>query len=273
MKTLRSLATNHPIGFVLSSTIVWLVLVLVLTGVASSVLGSPYDDVAAGAVGRLAVTACVLLLVWRLGWLEASGVRRLGSRQVWLIAFAGLIYFVCASLYSFYGEVVFDSSTLVRLPAARTTVLTLFAGGLSEEILFRGLVLYGLARVWGNTKLGMIGSVVLTSLLFAALHIMQVFTHGVALPSALLLTLETGIISIWWGALVLLGGSIWPAVMLHVVVNAMVAVQGLTVSMVEPEILAYTRLLWFSTLLGMLGIVLLVRAARHPIMPELPPTR
>ena len=261
MNRLRSFATNHPVAFVFSLTIAWLVLLLVFTGIASSALAKPYGGVATGTVGRLTVTVCVFLLVWRLGWLEASGVGRLGSRQVWLIALASLIYFTCASLYSFYGKAAFDFSSLIRLPAARTIVLTHFMVGLSEEILFRGVVLYGLARVWGNTKLGMVGSVVLASVLFAVLHITQVFSHGVSLPSVLLLTLEAWIISIWWGALVLRGGSIWPAVMLHFVVNAVVAAQGLAFPMVASEIRAYTQLLWFSTVLGSLGIGLLVQGA------------
>jgi membrane protease YdiL (CAAX protease family) len=265
MSIFRSMATNQPVIFVLSSTIAWLVLVVVFTGIASSALRKPYGDAASGTIGHMAVMACTLWLVWRLGWLEASGVARLGSWQVWLLALGGMIYFVCASLYAFYGKVAFDFSSLIRLPASRTTVLTQFVVGLSEEILFRGLVLYTLARVWGNTKYGLIGSVLLTSLLFAVLHITQVFSHGLSPASALLLTLETFIISIWWGALVLWGGSIWPAVMLHVVVSAVVVVQGLTVPMVEPDILAYRRLLGFSILLGLLGIGLLVGAAPlHP---------
>jgi len=261
MNRLRSFATNHPVAFVFSLTIAWLVLLLVFTGIASSALAKPYGGAATGTVGRLAVTVCVLLLIWRLGWLEASGVGRLGSRWVWQIALASLIYFTCASLYSFYGKLAFDFSSLIRLPAARTILLTQFMVGLSEEIVFRGVVLYGLARVWGNTKLGTVGSVVLASLLFAVLHITQVFSHGVSLPSMLLLTLEAWIISIWWGALVLRGGSIWPAVMLHFVVNAVVAVQGLAFPMVGSEIRAHTQILWFSTVLGLLGIVLLVQGA------------
>ena len=70
--------------------------------------------------------------------------------------------------------------------------------------------------------------------------------------------------------MVLLGGSIWPAVMLHVVGNAVVAVQGLTVSMVESDVVVYTGMLWFSTLLGLVGIGLLVHAARSPIAPDVP---
>ncbi len=268
MNSVRSFAANHPIGFVVSATIAWFVLVLVFTGIATSALAEPYGGAATATVGRLAVTVCVLLLVWRLGWLKASGVGRLGSRQIWLIALAGLIYFACASLYSFCGRFAFDISNFVRLPAARTTVMVQFTVGLSEEILFRGFVLYSLVRVWGNTKHGMIRGVVLASVLFAVLHITQVFTHGVSLPSALLLTLETWVISIWWGALVLLGRSIWPAVMLHFVVSAVVGVQSLTVAMVEPDVLAYTRILWFSIPLGALGMALLARGAPHPVAPE-----
>lgn len=195
------------------------------------------------------------------GWLDSSDFARLGQWQVWSIAFGGLIYFASASLYSFYGEIAFDFSNLIRPSASCTAVLTHFAASLSEEILFRGVVLYSLSRVWGDTKKGMFGSVVLASLLFAVLHLTHVFTAGASLTSALLLTVETFIISIYWGALVLWGGSIWPTVMLHFVGNAVVAVQGLTIPMVEPDILVYKRLLWFSILLGVLGVGLLVRAA------------
>jgi membrane protease YdiL (CAAX protease family) len=106
--------------------------------------------------------------------------------------------------------------------------------------------------------------------MFAALHITQVFTHGTPLSSALVLTIQTTVISILWGALVLLGGSIWPAVMLHFVVNAVVAAQGLTVPMVEPETLAYRRLLGFSIPLAVLGIGLLIQAGPQVVVTEAP---
>lgn len=267
MNAFKSFAAKHPVLFVLSSIIAWLVLfvlVIVCYGIVSTALGKPYDDALIATIARLVVTAGCLLLIWRLGWLKVSGVTRLGRWPVWLIALGGMIYYAGASLFAFYGRVAFDFSSLLQLPAARTTAITYFMVGLSEEILFRGLVLCALSRVWGNTKPGVIGSVVLTSLLFAILHITQVFTGGVSLSLALLLTLQTFIISFWWGALVLFGGSIWPAVILHFVGNAVVAVQGLTVAMIEPGILAYERLLWFSILLGVLGIGLLAQTLRRP---------
>lgn len=268
MNKLRSFASNCPVIFVISLTITWCVLLIVFMGIASSALRKPYGDPTTVPIGHLAVAACILLLVWHLGWLRASGIARLGRWQIWLITLGGLIYFASASLYSFYGKVTFDFSSLLRLNDSGTIVLTNLAVGLSEEILFRGLILCALIKVWGHTKQGIIASILFSSLLFAVLHITQVFTGGISGLSMLLMTLETCIISIWWGALVLLGKSIWPVVILHFVVNTIVAVQGSTVSMIEPDILSYSRILLFSIPLGVLGIGLLVRAIPQFIMPK-----
>ena len=131
-------------------------------------------------------------------------------------------------------------------------------------MLFRGLVLHGLVRVWARTRTGVVASVVLTALLFAALHSTQVLTNDLSRSAALLLTLQTLSVSIWWGALVVVGGSLWPAVLLHFAVNAVVAVQGLVASPVEPELLAYQRSLWLSIPLGLVGIGLLARVVHRP---------
>lgn len=270
MKKLKSFAARQPVVFVIGTMIVWFMVLLILTAIASSVLRRAYGDAVTATISRLVTTACVLWLNWRMGWLGSSGIARSGRWQVWLIALGGSGYFACAGLYAFFGEISFDFSNLIRSPASHAALITHFAVGLCEEILFRGVVLYGLVRVWGGTKKGLIKSVALTSLLFAALHLLQVFTSGVSLSSALVLAAETGIVSFGWGALVLWGGSIWPAVMLHFVSNAVVAVQGLVIPTVKPDILAYSHLLWFSMLLGMLGIGLLVRTAPRKIVPEVP---
>lgn len=265
MNAFKSFTTVHPILFALGSSLIWFVLALVFTGIASGALRRPYGDAVTTTIGRLAVTAGVLFLLWRLGWLAASGVTRPGSGLAWLLAAVGLVYFASASLYALYGRVAFDFSSLARLPEARTALLTHFIASLSEELMFRGLVLYGLVRAWGGTRQGVIGSVVLAALLFALLHMTQVFTNRVSPSAALLLTLETCLVSIWWGALVLYGGSVWPAVLLHFVVNAIVAVQGLAARpTVEPGLAAYTLLLWFSLPLGLAGIGLLLSRLQLP---------
>jgi membrane protease YdiL (CAAX protease family) len=253
---LRPIAASYPVLFVLGLTLACFVFVLFLMGIVYEQVRESYRDAAASTI-RLAVTAGLLWLLWRLGGLKEAGVTRLGRWQVWLLAAGGMLYFAAAGLYAFYGKVAFDVSSFARLPAARTVVLTNLVSVLHEEILFRGLVLYVLFRAWGHTGLGRISSVALTAVLFAVPHITSVFM-GLSLSSALLLVVEGCIIAVWWGALVVWGGSIWPAVLLHLVVNVVVAVQGLESPMVEPHVLAYRRILWFSTVLGGLGVGLLV---------------
>jgi len=55
-----------------------------------------------------------------------------------------------------------------------------------------------------------VASVVLTALFFAALHASHVLTNDVSRSSALLLVLQAVVVSVWWGALVVVGKSIWP---------------------------------------------------------------
>lgn len=256
---MEALAGRHPVAFVLASVVTWSVLLMVFMGVASSALGMPYGDAAVGAIGRCAVTACVLLLVWHLGWLDAAGITRSGRWQVWLCALGGLIYMSGAGPYALYGRVTFDLSMLARLPGFRTELATQSIVAVAEEILFRGLALCALRRAWGSSRRGTLGSVVVTSLVFAALHLTHVFTFGAGPSSALALALQTCVIAVWWGALVVVGRSIWPAVILHFAANAMAAVQGLAVPIIDPQVLAYTRLLWFSVPLGILGVLMLLR--------------
>ena len=261
MASLRSFETHHPLAFALGSTVGWLMLVLVFMGVASRALGAPYGSAATTAVSRLAAAACSLLMIWRLGWLGASGVTRLGRGRIWLLAVAGMVLFASASVYWLYGNLAFDVSRLLQLPAARAVVPAQVGVGLSEELLFRGLVLCGLVRAWGGRRCGTIKAVLVTSLIFAVLHLTQVASGGLSPSGASLLTLQALVIAVWWGALVVAGGSIWPAVMLHSVGNAVVAVRGLDASIARPELVAYAGLLCLSLPLGALAVALLRRTA------------
>lgn len=255
-------AKKRPILFSLILIITWFVLLMIFTGIASVILKLPYGDTKTSTIGHAATAACIIIFIWRLDILEASGIARLGRWQIWLLALLGMIYFVCASLYAFYGKAGFNFSGLLQEPNVFSSILTHFTVSLNEEFFFRGLILTIFIRAWAHNNRGKITSVLITSVLFAGVHLTQVFTHGLPLSSVLLLTLETLIISIWWSALVVLGESIWPAVLLHFVVNAAVSVQGYRIPLLAPEILAYRRILWFSIPLGILGMVLLFFKAR-----------
>ena len=251
---LSAFAARHPVAFALGATIAWLVLLSVLTGAASSALGKPFADPAAATPGRLIAAACLVLAAWRLGWLRSSGIARLGRGRIWLLALAGLAYSAAAALYSFHGHPGFDASTLA-LPAARAILLTAVAVAVCEELLFRGIVLHALGRAWAATRRGLFRALAFTSLLFAALHLVQTL-GGLPLASGLLLVAQAAIVSFWWGSLVLSGGSLWPAVMVHAAVNAVVPLQALSTPPPAAGAAAYALLLAFSVPLGILGVAL-----------------
>ena len=259
MSALKSFSTKQSILFVLILIIAWFVLGMVFIFISSSIFQRPVGDATTVTIGRLAITFCTVMMIWQWDWLKASGITLLGNWQTWLLALGGLLYFTSASLYSFYGRASFDFSILTRFPDSRVIALTQIIVAISEEILFRGLVLYTLIRVWGNTTQGTIGSVAFAAILFAIMHITQVFTNGLSISAALLLVMQTFLCAVWWGALVRLGGSIWPAVMLHFLANTAVIMQGLETPMIEPVLMAYKQLLWFSLALGLAGIGLLLR--------------
>jgi hypothetical protein len=61
------------------------------------------------------------------------------------------------------------------------------------------------------------------------------------------------IISIWWAAMVLKGGSIWLAFLAHFVVNTVIALYGVSGSIIQPDLEVYLKLLLFSLPLGIIG--------------------
>lgn len=253
---LKTIVVNQPVLVAISLTIIGFVVLLLTSAIAYTKLTQPYSDVMM-TVMRLFLAAALLLVAWHRGWLVRAGICRIGRWQAWLLAGAGLLYFTCAALYAFYGQVTFHFSSLLHLPAARAVVYKQLAVGVYEEVLFRGVILYVLVTAWGHTRLGRIGSVGLTAGLFALPHFVGMFM-GLSQQATLLLVLETIIIAVWWGSLAIWGGSIWPAVMLHFVVSTLVESQGLLSPMVTPDTLAYQRLLWFSIPLGIVGIALLM---------------
>lgn len=93
--------------------------------------------------------------------------------------------------------------------------------GFVEETMFRGILLYALVRVWGGSRRGMLAAIGMTALLFGTLHSLQALAGNDGLQLVLTI-LNCVVAGIWLGAMVLWGGSVWPAVLLHALSNAIV---------------------------------------------------
>jgi membrane protease YdiL (CAAX protease family) len=262
MSNLKSFLTKHPVLSIISLAISWLVLIMIFAGIASSLLNKEFGDRTILFIGHFAGIICVFILIWHLGWLKSAGITKFGTYQTWLIAIIGTLYFALASLYSFYGKLVFDFSNLFNLSSSGGLIATQTVVCINEEMLFRGTILYILVQSWGNTQKGIFGSVILMSAIFALFHIIWFISSGISLATAFLLA-EATIISIWWAAMVLKGGSIWPAFFAHFIINVLVAVQSKSSPVIQPELNTYILLLLFSIPLGLIGFWLMARRSRN----------
>ena len=262
MCNLKSFLTKHPVLSVISLAFSWLVLIMIFAGIASSLLNKKFGDATILFIGHLTGIICIFILIWRLGWLKDAAITRSGTYQTWLIAIIGTVYFTLASLYSFYGKLTFDFSNLFNLSSSGGIITTQTLVCIDEEMLFRGAILYILVRSWGNTQKGLFGSVILMSAIFALFHIIWFISSGISLATAFLLA-EAIIISIWWAAIVLNGGSIWPAFLAHFVVNTAVALQGISGTIIQPDLQGYIKLLLFSLPLGIIGAWLTSKSSDH----------
>jgi membrane protease YdiL (CAAX protease family) len=263
MSNFKSFHTKHPVLSLISLAISWLVLIMLFAGIAASLLKKEFGDTTTLITGHFAGIICVFILLWRLGWLKGAGITRSGTYQTWIIAIIGTVYFVFASLYSFYGKPAFDFSNLFNLSSSFGIITTQIMVCIDEEMLFRGAILYILVLCWGNTQKGIFGSVMLMSAIFALFHIIWFISSGISIATAFLLA-EALIISVWWAAMVLKGGSIWPAFLAHFVVNTVVTLQGISGTIIQPDLQVYTRLLLFSLPLGIIGLWLISGSSVHP---------
>ena len=227
MSNFKSFLTKHPVLSIISLAISWLVLIMIFAGIAASLLNKKLGDTTTLIIGHLAGIIYALILLRHLGWLKGAGITRSGTYQTWLITIIGTVYFALASLYSFYGKPAFDFSNLFNLSSSGGIMTMQTAVCIDEEMLFRGAILYILIRSWGNTQKGLFGSAILMSAIFALFHLIWFISSGISLATVFLLA-EAIIISIWWAAMVLIGGSIWPAFLAHFVVNTVVALQGIS---------------------------------------------
>ena len=128
----------------------------------------------------------------------------LGVCVAWVAAFVWLVPSNWGTPSHFIFDIAADSAAGLAVAALITVVLA----PLTEELLFRGAMLYGFRQRWGvRTSVG------LMALIFAAMHIsiLDPYWPGVAL---------TGVIAVVLAVLRLRTGSLVPAIVAHATYNA-----------------------------------------------------
>ena len=254
-------ARRRPVAFSLVTLVAVLLLMAGAVAGTTAVLGWPAADVRTQVVGQVAGVLAVVLLLWRLGWLAAAGVTRAGSVRVWRITAVALVYSSAAALLGLFGTLDVDLSVA---SASAPVLVHATLAGVMEELLFRGLVLHALVVGWASRRWGEVASVVTSALLFGLLHLLNSASAGLDVTA--LQATEALLSAVLYGALVLVGGSVWPAVALHALVNLLVNVAAENVAGLDVTVGEYATFVLLEVPLLVVAAVLLRerRRARGP---------
>ena len=257
MKSVQNFSERKPLIFVLILLVAWMMLVSVIAILVGMLLNKPIADPLIQAVGALVATLFLLLGAYRVGWIHHIGITSFGSPLAWIVTLGLSIYVVLAGFYAFFGEFSFQVSALLD-HETWPILLQGVRAGFVEEVVFRGIILYVLMRVWGQKKRGVITALIVQAVLFALPHAFQLLA-GVTPASALSNVLATLIFGLWIGMLVVAVGSLWPAIFLHAVSNSFTLIKGLSSTWITPYYLGYLQGALFEIPLVLIGLWIVLK--------------
>jgi len=250
---LRDASLRHPVVFALLSTLALLLLYIVAGIVARVASTGAVSHQVTEASARLGAAALVVWVIHRLGRTRESGVATLGSAWVWLLAAVAAVYRVFAHSYAFFGDL---GLTFQSVPLSGAVALNGSAAAVLEELAFRGAVLSVLLWCWAKLPGGVMRSVWLTAIVFGASHIVRLAMGQAALTVGLLM-LDSTLAGVFYAALVLRGRSVWPAVAVHLALNAHIGARAVAVPGFEETVGAWVIILLSGLPLLALGLHML----------------
>lgn len=217
MDRIKAFSLRHPfwfgialfLGYAMTTTLIYPVHFLF----PDTTMGVLYGDT----LSRLILSGLLLAVIWRFGWLETAGLGNIRLGWGWLVVAAALFYKSSAELYAFTGSL---GAVLPTSSHQLTQWLYYFFGALNEEFVARCLVLVAMLVAWGATRNGILKSVLLSSLLFGGAHLFNIInTPWVPVLYQTALALIPGIL---YASFYLATRSMWPAILLHWITNALV---------------------------------------------------
>jgi membrane protease YdiL (CAAX protease family) len=256
VERIKAFALRRPLLFVIL-LILSLLVVEILAGFLAVVLFNLEQADPIFALAILLITTLYLgFILWAFKWLKVAGLAFLGSWKGWGVTLVLLIYYLLELEYSFFGEVSFTvPSTAVnglRLPGV-------FIGAMFEEVLFRGVILYTLVCVWGATRKGVLKAVVVSTLFFGGIHAINSITGDAReVLGQIAIALFEGV---WWAAIVLRWGSIWPVVFIHGITNWVLQTKALSFADYHGTVSSYVLAVLLGLPLVTLGIWWIFRAS------------
>ncbi len=259
MGRIKDFAIRRPLLFVILLILGALVIANLVAILAVILFSVDQAGPLLGPIALFTATLFLTFILWRFRWLKVAGVGSLGNWQGWVVALFLLVYYILELLYSFFGEINFSVPTAA---VSGLRVPSVFIGAMFEEILFRGAVLYALVSVWGATRKGVLKAAVISALLFSVIHAVNAISGDPSeVPGQMAIALFEGI---WWAAILLRWGSVWPVVFIHGATNWALQTNALNYADNHGTASSYALAVLLGLPLAVLGVLWILRADFAP---------
>ena len=253
------LTTRHPVVFGLVVTVLLLAVYVAANIVSTLITTEATSQRVLEALLRFGAAAACAWVIWRVGLAADAGLLHGGTWGGWLIVVLVLAFQVPVQLFAWFDSLTVSVSDW---PQVGSIALNGAAAGVLEEMAFRGLLLFGLLSIWTDSRHGVVKSVALSCVLFGAGHLFRLLM-GQPLPQVSLLVLDAAVSGIFYAGIVLYARSIWPAVVYHVVPNAVVGAYAAATPGFSETVSGWVLILLSEIPVVALGVYLLVRAVRR----------
>lgn len=162
------------------------------------------------------IVLCCILIIRLLGLQDTAGFTKKDYGK-------GLLYgspFLVIGIGSvFVSNIGVDFSALTHISVANTVIFTfnMILVGMNEEIWMRSLILNGLIRKYGDSYRGLWKSLMISALIFGAIHIVNIFFMN---PLTLLVQVVNAAAGgILFGAVFIKSKNIWAGITIHALVD------------------------------------------------------
>lgn len=172
-----------------------------------------------------------ILMIRRLGYLRISGLKNLIPKYPLLII-VPLYFAVIGPLWYYYFGYEFHNITTADVLLLLLAMLTV---GISEEVIFRGLVLPNLLK-GASPEQPILIPIVLASLLFGVLHLLNLFNADSQFPTVIAQVIYATFFGVAFGIILLKSKSLFALGLLHGLINFFNSLDELP-GAVEPAIM------------------------------------
>jgi len=130
-------------------------------------------------------------------------------------------------------------------------------------------MLYAMTRLWAGTREGLIRTVLVSAGIFGASHLIHI-ALGKPVPQTLLLAISAGLGGVFYGTITLRGGSIWPAVVAHGVLNGVISVAVLNQPDYSQTVSAWLLIILSQIPVALFSAYLIARTPTRSTIPDAP---